>query len=212
MSHSDLDPIPNAIRTRKPRGQGASRRGEILAAATRIFLEEGVEHTTMRRIAGVVGVSPTALYVYFPDKGAILTAIAGAWFADLLAALEASQLGHDTVEAAFRAGLRAYIEFGVARPDAYRLTFAAKQAQSDIAAPCNDIPEADLSFAVLQQGVEAMMASGLFRHGNSETIAESIWAVLHGTTIVLLDHQWHLVTPAETLVQTTIDMIIGGFR
>jgi AcrR family transcriptional regulator len=212
MSHSDLDPIQNAVRTRKPRGQGASRRAEILAAATRIFLEEGVEHATMRRIAAVVGVSPTALYVYFPDKCAILGAIAEAWFADLLAALEASQRGHDSVDAAFRAGLRAYITFGMARPDAYRLTFAARPAQRDTPPPCDDIPEADLSFAVLQQGVDAMMAAGLFRPGNSETIAEAIWATLHGTTIVLLDHQWHLATTPEKLLDTTLDMIVGGFR
>src|SRR5271166_4928450 len=49
-------------RARKPRGQGATRRGEILAAAKSLFLEEGFERTTMRRIAAVVGISSTALY------------------------------------------------------------------------------------------------------------------------------------------------------
>ena len=78
-------------RSRKPRGQGASRRAEILASATRLFLEEGVDHVTMRRIAQAVGVSPTALYVYFPDKAAIFLAIAETWFAELLEVLAASQ-------------------------------------------------------------------------------------------------------------------------
>jgi len=211
MSHSGFHPIPVAARTRKPRGQGETRRGEILAAATRIFLEEGVGHATMRRIAAVVGVSPTALYVYFPDKNAILMAIAGAWFADLLTALEASQSGHDCVEAAFRAGLRTYIDFGVARPDAYRLTFAARPALRGEVQPCDEIPEADLSFAVLHRGVEDMMAAGRFRPGDAVTIAETIWAVLHGLTVVLLDHQWHLATGADAMITTTIDMIIRGF-
>jgi AcrR family transcriptional regulator len=70
----------------------------------------------MRRIASAVGVSRIALYVYFPDEHAILQAIAEAWFAELLAVLEASQRGHDNVEAKFSAGLQAYVDFGRAAP------------------------------------------------------------------------------------------------
>ncbi len=76
----------HTARTRKPRGQGASRRGEILASAKRLFLQDGIQHATMRRIAADVGVSSTALYVYFPDKTAILDAIAEGMFEALLAA------------------------------------------------------------------------------------------------------------------------------
>ena len=121
---------------RKRRGQGASRRGEILAAATHIFLQEGVAHATMRRIAAAVGVSTTALYVYFSDKDAILQAIAEATFAELLHALEASQKGDGSDLDRFRTGLRAYIEFGLARPDAYRLTFLSSPVGRAGPRPC----------------------------------------------------------------------------
>ena len=147
------------IRNRKPRGQGASRRGEIIAAATRIFVEEGVAAATMRRIAAAVGVSPTALYVYFPDKEAILTAIASGWFAELLAALEASQNSSEDTVTKFRAGLRAYIAFGLARPDSYRLTFLASPPLQSGGEPCSNIPEADSSFEILVSGVMAMAGS-----------------------------------------------------
>ena len=141
-------------RTRKPRGQGASRRGEILAAATRIFLEEGIAHATMRRIAGAVGFSTTALYVYFPDKDAIVRAIAEATFTELLEVLEASQRSEAALPDRFRAGLRAYIDFGLSRPDAYRVTFLSPASGAQPEA-CNNIQEADHSFAILQRGVEA---------------------------------------------------------
>lgn len=199
-------------RTRKPRGQGASRRGEILAAATRIFLEEGIAHATMRRIAAAVGFSTTALYVYFPDKDAILQAIAEATFADLLEALEASQRDGIAVPDRFRAGLRAYIDFGLARPDAYRLTFLTSPASRPQPSPCEAIQAADHSFAILQRGVEDMMAAGLFRAGPSEPAAEAIWACLHGITALLLDQAVHLTTPHEQLIQQVIDMAIAGLR
>jgi AcrR family transcriptional regulator len=205
-------PFSPPARNRKPRGQGAFRRGEILAVATRIFLEEGVAHATMRRIAAGVGVSPTALYVYFPDKDAILAAIAEAWFAELLAMLEASQISHATVEARFRMGVRAYIEFGLARPDAYRLIFFARPARRGEADPCGTIPEADHSFAILQRCVEDMIDVGRFRPAPSAAMAETVWAAMHGITILLLDQCDHLASPPEQLIDMMIGMIMNGFR
>ncbi len=202
---ADLDPLPP--RTRKPRGQGASRRGEILAAASRLFLEEGVAHATMRRIAAEVGVSPTALYVYFPDKGAILQAIAEATFAELLAALEESQRAHADRTARFRAGLAAYIRFGLAHPDSYRLTFLSRPISP---APCDDIAAADHSFAILQHGVTGMIEAGLFRPVAPNVAAEAIWACLHGVTALLLDQAAHVETPPDTLIDHVIDTVIAG--
>ncbi len=201
-------------RTRKPRGQGASRRGEILAAASRIFLEEGVAHATMRRIAAAVGVSTTALYVYFPDKNAILRAIAESTFTELLDVLEASQRGCVSPIERFRAGLRAYVEFGLARPDAYRLTFLSSASRAN-PKPCETVQTvqaADHSFAILQHGVEEMMTAGLFRPGPSEPVAEAIWACLHGVTALLLDQAGHVKTSPERLIEHVIEIVAGGCR
>jgi len=197
-------------RNRKPRGQGASRRGEILSAATRIFLEEGVAHATMRRIAAAVGFSTTALYVYFPDKDAILQAIAEATFAELLEVLEISQRTSAALPDRFRAGLQAYIDFGLERPDAYRLTFLSSPISQAQPNPCEPIQAADHSFAILQRGVEDMMAAGLFRPGDPEPAAEAIWASLHGVTALLLDQAEHVTTPPELLTRRVIDMVIAG--
>ena len=205
--------IHECVRSRKPRGQGASRRGEILAAASRIFLEEGFAHATMRRIAAAVGVSTTALYVYFPDKEAILRAIAEATFTELLAVLEANQRSHASLPERFRSGLRAYIKFGLSRPDAYRLTFLSSSASRTACKPCDTlqpIEAADHSFAILQHDIEDMMAAGLFRPGPSVPVAEAIWACLHGTTALLLDQCKHVTTPPESLIERVIDMIVAG--
>ncbi|HTW26036.1 MAG TPA: TetR/AcrR family transcriptional regulator [Acetobacteraceae bacterium] len=198
-------------RGRKPRGQGASRRGEILAAAKRLFAEEGYESATMRRIATAVGVSGAALYVYFPDKEAILFAIAEETFAELLVALEASQQAHGDPLQRFRAGLMTYVEFGRARPDAYRLTFQRKMINP--AAPgrhCGDIEAADRSFDILERSVAQLMEAGLFAPGDSVLVAEALWACLHGTTAVLLDHAEHLASDPDALAATVVDTAIRG--
>ena len=198
-------------RSRKPRGQGATRRGEILAAATRIFLTDGVEGATMRRIAAAVGVSPTALYVYFPDKDAILQAIAEATFTKLLAVIEANQANVTDTEAKFRAGMRSYIDFGLANVDAYRLTFMGAPHHP----PCDDrseIESARNSFAILQNGVEDMMQAGLFRPNSPVLVAEAMAAAMHGVTALLITKGDYLRSPRDVLIQLTIDAAIAGLR
>lgn len=196
--------------TRKRRGEGPTRRGEILAAATRIFLQDGIGAATMRRIAAAIGVSPTALYVYFPDKQAILQAIAEATFADLLRTLQTARTGANPADR-FRASLAAYVAFGLQNPDAYRLTFLTPPLSMTGGAPCRDIDDADRSFAILHAGVEEMMAANLFAPGPTLPVAEAIWCALHGLTALLMDHQDHLGTPPEPLTSTTLDMIMNGF-
>ena len=63
---------------RKAKGDGHLRRAEILEAAERIFVAEGYEGATIRKIADEVGVSSTALYMHFQDKSCILLEICDA--------------------------------------------------------------------------------------------------------------------------------------
>ncbi len=140
-----------------------------------------------------------------------MRAIAEATFAELLEVLEVSQGSNAALPDRFRAGLRAYIDFGLSRPDAYRVTFLspASRAQPN---PCDTIQAADHSFAILQRGVEDMMAAGLFRPGPSQPAGEAIWACLHGVTSMLLDQAEHIKTPHEHLIQQVIGMTVAGLE
>lgn len=196
-------------RCRKPRGQGASRRGEILAAAKHLFAQEGVEHVTMRRIGAAVGVSPTALYLHFADKEALLYAIAQDTFSDLVDRLQESFDPQAPLLECLRAGLRAYVAFGLERPDEYRLTlmtrFLPRRADRAFS-----LPVADQSFAILEGSVIELMQAGVFRAGNADQVAELIWATMHGVTSLLLDKPDHLCTPATVLIDLAIDTLVAG--
>lgn len=198
-----------ALRTRKPRGQGASRRGEILQAAKRLFLEEGYLQATMRRIAGMVGVSPTALYLHFADKEAILQAIAEDFFAELLVVLQRNAAAHAEPLPRLRAGLRAYVDFALERADEYRLTFQVREKSP--APPCPETEnDADLSFAVLEHDVRQLMAAGLFRPGDPAMVAETIWVCLHGVTTAVIDVAPRMQFSADALIDSTIDTVLAG--
>ncbi len=200
---------PRAPMVRKPRGQGASRRGEILDAAKRLFIEEGFAIATMRRIAAEVGVSPTALYLHFADKEAILQAIADDYFSELLVVLHKSQGGELPSLARLRAGLRAYVHFGLSRYDEYRLTFESRIARAEPPA-CPEADVANMSFAVLEHAVETLVAEGIFRGGDTVVIAETIWVCMHGLTSALVNLTDHVQSQRDALIESVIDSVITG--
>jgi AcrR family transcriptional regulator len=192
--------------TRKPRGQGGSRRSEILEAAKKLFVEDGVGNVTMRRIASSVGVSPTALYLHFADKDAILAAIAQDLFTELLSEMEQNWDLRLTPLPRLRAGLRAYVGFGLAHPDEYRLSLMTR--------PCGPascaVAMAGRSFALLQDCVTELIGEGVFRALPPERLAETLWAMMHGITALLLDQAENLATPGAVLIETAIDVIEFG--
>jgi len=50
---------------------------QILAAASRLFQELGLENTTMSRLAAEVGLKQSSLYYYFPNRDAVVAALVG---------------------------------------------------------------------------------------------------------------------------------------
>ena len=114
---------------RKARGAGCERPAEILKAARDLFLQQGVENVTTRQIAARVGISQTALYVYFSSKEEMLDALAEEAWRSLAAALATADPegaeGADPV-ARLRAILSAYMRFWLRRPDDYRIIFMRK--------------------------------------------------------------------------------------
>jgi AcrR family transcriptional regulator len=202
-----IEPCP--VRTRKPRGQGASRRGEILDAAKRLFTEEGFAHATMRRIAAEVGVSPTAIYLHFADKDAILKAIAEDFFSELLVILRSTQHSDEPPLVRLRAGLRAYVSFGLERADEYRLTFNSAK-DNNLGKVCEEVDVADVSFDVLVNAVTGLMDAGIFRAADPVLVGESLWTCMHGVTSAAIDLQQRLQRDLWTLVDFSIDTLLDG--
>src|ERR1043165_5835116 len=94
----------------------ARLRQEILDAARAIFLEEGYDALTMRRVAKKIEYSPTAIYLYFKDKAELVQALCDETFAKLVKRLQDLSKKHTDPLAHLEAGLRAYIDFGLKNP------------------------------------------------------------------------------------------------
>jgi AcrR family transcriptional regulator len=109
------------IAERKHR-QKQALRARILDAARRIVMREGFTALSMRKIADAIEYSPATLYLHFASRDEIAHALCEEGFAQLLKMLEPLAAIVDPVER-LKAFGRAYVAFGVAHPQTYRLIF-----------------------------------------------------------------------------------------
>src|SRR5258706_2119668 len=107
----------------KRRIEGTARRAQILRVAGDMFAKDGIDATSMRRIAAKAGVTATLLYKHFADKAALLSAIGEGFFLKLAADLEQTLTDGQDPVARLRALMRAYVRCGIANPREYHLTF-----------------------------------------------------------------------------------------
>lgn len=90
-------------------------RGRILIAAAVQFGERGYASTSLRMIAGAVGMTPPALYWYFPSKQAILQALLRRVLFDFIEAVEEDVVGPGP-EDKLRQLVRAHVRRSVEQP------------------------------------------------------------------------------------------------
>src|SRR6185295_8761728 len=92
-------------------------RQEILDAARDLFIREGFENVSMRKIAEKIEYSPTTIYLHFVDKADLLDCVCEETLQKLENRLAAIALATPDTLDRLTAGLRAYIEFGLEHPN-----------------------------------------------------------------------------------------------
>ena len=180
-----------ATRAAKRKPAAAYHHGDLrralLAETARTIRKEGVDGVTLRAVGKRLGVSRTALYRHFADKPALLAAVAREGFQalsrDLSQAWTAAGGGRD----GFRAMGAAYVTFAIANPSHYRVMFGAFkdlcERDAELAA------DAQASFQVLLDAVVMLQQDGLLRADPPQTLAQYIWAAVHGVAMLAIDGQ-----------------------
>lgn len=195
---------------RKAKGDGHLRRAEILEAAERIFIAEGYEGATIRKIADEVGVSSTALYMHFSDKGEILLEICTQAMEQLLSInSEISSRPIDSV-ARVRMMLEAYVRFALENPNTYRLVFCSSPLAVSLKNQEATMEIGENCFSRFVGVVDEISAEGRLRTGDAQTAAQVLWSACHGLVALMIakpDFEW---SPADKLMTTMIDGLLFG--
>jgi AcrR family transcriptional regulator len=188
-------------------------RGKILDAARELFVNEGVEAVSMRKIAERIGYSATTLYNHFEDKESLLRALCDADFQALRDAFHRIGRIADPIERLRKLG-HVYVDFAVRHPSHYRIMFMAPRPSSEGSAIEKGNPDQD-AYAFLRATVEEGLAAGAFRaeHDDPDLLAQVIWGGVHGVAslhLVLGKDTWCPWRPVKVVAGTMIDVMIRG--
>jgi AcrR family transcriptional regulator len=195
---------------RKPKGDGHLRRGEILAAAEKIFIAEGYAGATIRKIADAVGVSSTALYMHFRDKDQILLEISDGAIERLLN-LNTDVAGRpiDPVSR-MRLMLEAYMRFALENPNTYELVFCGSGAAISIDKQAGTLALGDRCFEKFSEPMHEIAATGRLRSGTAQSAAEVLWAGCHGLVSLLITKRNRSWSSADELMRVMLDGLLYG--
>jgi len=190
-------------------------RTRILDAARELFVTEGIERVSMRRIAERIEYSPTAIYGHFKDKEALLQELCAVDFGALAGRFREIGAIADPIERISASG-RAYVEFGLRNPSHFRLMFMTPhdhtKGEENLARRGN--PEED-AYAFLKQAVVDGLASGRFREGldDAELLAQTLWAGVHGVISLEIANArdpWVDWRPVDARVEAMVGAMVRG--
>ncbi|MFZ5719516.1 MAG: TetR/AcrR family transcriptional regulator [Pseudomonadota bacterium] len=208
-----MSTVANAARktTRKAKGDGHLRRAEILDAAERIFVAEGYDGATIRKIADEVGVSSTALYMHFPDKACILHEIVEGTLSQLLA--RNTEIAAKPLDAVVRTRmmLEAYMRWGLEHPNAYQLVYCSTRPVSTDPTPERTSELSHQCYEAFSGVVREVAASGRLRTGSGDSAAQALWMACHGVVALLISRpNFEWVDDREELMKVTLEGLLHG--
>ncbi len=158
-------------------------RDALIEAGMTLLEQRAAEPLGLREVARAVGVSATSVYRHFPDKAALLGAIAARGFArmgEMQLEAAAGLSGHE----AFAATGVAYVRFARRYPAVFRLMFS-RPAARDLFGPAQT--DANTPLRLLRENAAALTPSGL-GEAAQRAVALQAWAMVHGLAVLLLDH------------------------
>lgn len=190
-------------------------RTQILDAARELFAAEGYDAVTMRRIAQAIEYSPTAIYLHFKDKDALIHALCREDLASLAAAFQTIAETADPMVRLRELGM-AYVDFGRTHPNHYRLLFMSGRMNQpeELADLGHGNPQRD-GYALLLETVKEALAQQRLNPAltDADLVAQSIWACTHGAVALHLTNygdpwvDWRSLEDTSRLI---IDAVLRG--
>jgi AcrR family transcriptional regulator len=188
-------------------------RGKILDAAREMFVTEGFDSVTMRRIAERIEYSPTAIYFHFKDKEALLRELCATDFRKLAEQFYAIAQIADPIERLRRTG-HAYVQFGLSNPGHYRMMFMTPHPpvnSSDVDLEKGN-PEQD-AYAFLKAIIAQAVAEKLLTSDDVDLVSQTMWAGVHGVIslqIAKCNDDWVEWRDVDKRADMMIEALIAG--
>jgi AcrR family transcriptional regulator len=186
-------------------------RREILVAAREIFSSDGYANFSMRKLASRIGYSPTTIYLYFKDKDEILFCLCEEFYVELYQTILKVEGENADLLVTLRNVLFAYVSFGLANPEQYRVAFFANP--SVYGSPAEYLENDTMSrraYFHYRELVAACSAAGILISMDVDTLAQVLWAGVHGVVSAALHTRDFPLADPAVLADVMVTGLLTG--
>lgn len=197
------------VKERQEREREAVR-ARILDAARELFISEGYQNVSIRKVAEKIEYSPAALYGYFPSKDDLYFALAEQGFRELHEFLKRPR-PDDPLEAV-RDGFMHYYRFSRTHPEWFELMFLDRSVPR-IGRNWQEFAFVHEMLADSVQIVRRAVDASVFPpETDADAAFHVLWAAAHGTAVIALAERLAPGEDPDALARDTIEAAINGLR
>jgi AcrR family transcriptional regulator len=183
------------------------QRDHILKCACALYLSDGIDGFSMRKLAKCVGCTAPALYRHYESKEEVIGDVISEAYRLFTRYLYRALEGRSPAERFVMAG-RSYVAFAMEQPALYEIIYMPSEilGRSSV-----ESVVADQACAIGQfwtDRVREMMDAGYLKEGDPHRVANTLWAHAHG--MISIYHKGLL--PADTLDDFRTEMTESFFR
>jgi AcrR family transcriptional regulator len=195
---------PPARRDSRRARQRAEMRERICAAAMELFLREGFERTTIRRIADAVEYAPGAIYSWFRDKDDIFYELHARAFQKFRAFVRPEIEQAPTPAERLRRAGELYLRFAFEHPQHYELMFIMSVTGRRIQEQDPRWEEGLENYDFLRGIVRDCIEDGSLPRGDLEAATFAIWSAVHGIASLVIRGRCPMI-PDDALPRVVTD-------
>lgn len=185
---------------------------EILNAARELFINEGYEKFSMRRLAEKIDYSATTIYHYFKDKDDLLFAICEEFFEHFSAQLDhIRSVSQDPVDT-LRQALLYLIGFGLNNPNQYKLIFFTKSVYGTRQELVEKESMARNTYFVFKEIVQDCIDAGKLREIDVDVIVDTLAMASHGVIAKNIYCAGFSKDRCELVAHTLVDVLLRGYQ
>ena len=191
-------------------------RDKILDAARELFVTEGYEGVSMRKVAEKIEYSPTAIYVHFADKEELFRELCHLDYARLAQVFQSSVITTDPLQRLKQIGA-IYMDFGARYPNHYKFMFMTPHPHHELDEADREMlgnPEKD-AYSFLKWSVQQAIDAGCLREEvrDAELVSQTLWAAVHGVIALEIAKgcdEWVDWRPLRDRAEMMLDATLRG--
>ncbi|HXB07195.1 MAG TPA: TetR/AcrR family transcriptional regulator [Puia sp.] len=183
----------------------------ILDASMKLFVEEGFDSVTIRRIADLIEYSPTTVYLYFKDKDEIFATLHDIGFQRMAEFNRDLNTIQNPLLRLHKMGEN-YLQFGMENPEYYNLMFIDTVPMEKLAeAGCDEWKPGDGAIQRLKETVTECIDKGYLEKADPLVVSLSIWSFVHGLMSLAIRGRMEKFIPQKDMLFSVMSSSLNWF-